>query len=407
MALDSSRGADLTPALAAGNVSPVAVTSTVTATGGPGRRRFGRSGIHGRQGIAGWAFIAPAIALLVIFLVIPIVMAFWVSLTNWSGIGSPFKSGVPYVGTQNYRDLFASDTLAREDLMTSLRNTFYFVLFVVPIQTSLALFLALVVNQRMLKGKSFFRISFYFPSVTSSVAISTVFLFLFTGGGAINAILKKIGITGPQWFQDSSGLFQVILSKLGIVKLDSPPSALANHGVLSLSWWDWFSGPSVAMCAIIILVIWTTSGTFMLMFLAALQDLPVDVEEASLLDGAGRWQRLRLVTLPQIKPVLFLVLTLGLIGTWQVFDQIFITTQGGPDKTTSSPAYLSYSAGFQDHNWGSAAAISFVLFAIITLLTGVQRYVLRDKDAALERRQARTARKDRMRANRSHAEASS
>jgi multiple sugar transport system permease protein len=356
------------------------------------QKRFGRSGIHGRQGLAGWAFIAPAVALLILFLVIPIVMAFWVSLTNWTGIGSPFKSGVPYVGTQNYRDLFSSDTLAREDLMTSLRNTFYFVLFVVPIQTSLALFLALVVNQRMLKGKSFFRIAFYFPSVTSSVAIATVFLFLFTGGGAINGLLHKIGIAGPQWFQDSNGLFQVIASKFG-VDINNPPGWLANHGVLSLSWWDWFSGPSVAMCAIIMLVIWTTSGTFMLMFLAALQDLPVDVEEASLLDGTSKWQRLRLVTLPQIKPVLFLVLTLGLIGTWQVFDQIFITTQGGPDNSTLSPAYLSYASGFQNKTWGSAAAISFVLFAIIIVLTGVQRYVLRDKDAGLERREERAARR--------------
>jgi multiple sugar transport system permease protein len=396
MALDSSQDADLTPVLAAANATPVAVTSPVAVTGGPRRRRLGRTSINGRQGIAGWLFIAPGVVLLIVFLVIPIAMAFWVSLTNWSGIGSPFKSGVPYVGAQNYRDLFASDTLAREDLMTSLRNTFYFVLFVVPTQTALALFLALVVNQRILKGKSFFRIAFYFPSVTSSVAIATVFLFLFTGGGAVNGILQKIGITGPQWFQDSRGLFQVILGKLG-VNTDSPPSALANHGVLSLSWWDWLSGPSVAMCAIILLVIWTTSGTFMLMFLAALQDVPVDVEEASLLDGANRWQRLRLVTLPQIKPVLFLVLTLGLIGTWQVFDQIFITTQGGPDKTTLSPAYLSYSSGFANKTWGSAAAISFVLFAIIVVLTGVQRYVLRDKDVAIERRQARAARRARSR----------
>jgi multiple sugar transport system permease protein len=149
------------------------------------------------------------------------------------------------------------------------------------------------------------------------------------------------------------------------------------------------------MCALIMLVIWTTSGTFMLMFLAALQDLPVDVEEASLLDGTTRWQRLRLVTLPQIKPVLFLVLTLGLIGTWQVFDQIFITTQGGPDKTTLSPAYLSYSSGFANHTWGSAAAISFVLFGIIIVLTSIQRYVLRDKDAISERRLERSARRTR------------
>ncbi len=161
---------------------------------------------------------------------------------------------------------------------------------------------------------------------------------------------------------------------------DNPPAVLANSHLFGLSTWDWLAGPSVAMCAVITLVVWTTSGTFMLMFLAALQNLPVELDEASMIDGASRWQRLRYVTLPQLKPTLFLVLTLGLIGTWQVFDQIYVMTQGAPAKTTLTPAFLSYRTAFSDFNYGSGAAISFLLFLIIVVMTLIQRWVMRDRD---------------------------
>jgi len=140
------------------------------------------------------------------------------------------------------------------------------------------------------------------------------------------------------------------------------------------------------MCAIIALVVWTTSGTFMLIFLGALQNLPIELDEASLLDGASRRQHLRYVTLPMLKPTLFLVLTLGLISTWQVFDQIYVMSQGNPAKTTLSPAYLSYRTAFHEFNYGSGAAISFILFLIIIVLTLLQRYVMRDRDRTPGRR---------------------
>ena len=161
---------------------------------------------------------------------------------------------------------------------------------------------------------------------------------------------------------------------------DSPPSMLADNGFGGLTWWDWLAGPSVAMCAIVALVIWTTAGTFMLMFLAALQDIPVEVEEAAEIDGANSWQRLRRITIPMLRPTLFLVLTLGLIGTWQVFDQIYIMSQGSPAKTTLTPAYLSYQSSFKDQDWGQGAAIAFILFIIIVVLTLAQRWLLRERD---------------------------
>jgi multiple sugar transport system permease protein len=350
------------------------------------RRR--RGGIRGNERIAGWVFVAPVVVILGIFLLLPILMALWVSLTSWNGQGSPFTGKVPFVGGDNYTQLFTSDGLARRDFMTAIRNNLYYVAIAVPVQTALALFLALVVNHRMLKGKSFFRTAFYFPSVTSSVAISVVFLFMFANSGAINGLLGLVGIHGPQWFADSRGVLHLLF---GLVGVDQPPAALTGGGPLGLTWWDWLAGPSVAMTAIIALVIWTTSGTFMLMFLAALQGVPVALEEASVLDGTSRWQRLRYLTLPMIKPTLFLVLTLGLIGSWQVFDQIYVMSQGNPAKTTLTPAYLSYRTAFRDFDYGHGAAISFVLFLIIIVLTLAQRRLMRDRDTGRSHRWFRRA----------------
>jgi multiple sugar transport system permease protein len=129
------------------------------------------------------------------------------------------------------------------------------------------------------------------------------------------------------------------------------------------------------------------------MFLAALQDLPVEVDEAAMLDGVSPWQKLRLVTIPMLKPALFLVITLGIIGTWQVFDQIYVMGKGAPAGTTMTPAFLSYKTSFTSNGWGSGAAIAFVIFLIIVILTGIQRRMMReDKPAGRLRRAASRAR---------------
>ncbi|GII56645.1 sugar ABC transporter permease [Planotetraspora thailandica] len=349
-----------------------------TTAAGRGRLRHRVSAVT-RENVAGWLFVAPVVIILGLFMLLPILMALWVSLTSWNGQGSPFQAGVPFVGADNYTRLFTQEGLARQDFMTSIRNNIYYVAIVVPTQTVLALGLAMIVNSRLLKGKSFFRAAFFFPSVTSSVAISVVFLFIFANSGAVTNLLGLFGIDGPQWFSDSRGTLHLLLGALGLVDPGSPPAALTSGGPFGLSWWDWLSGPSVAMTTIIMLVVWTTSGTFMLMFLAALQDIPVTLEEASMLDGAGRWQRFRHVTLPLLKPTLFLVLTLGLISTWQVFDQIYVMSQGDPAKTTLTPAYLSYRTAFRSFDYGSGTAISFVLFSIIVVMTLIQRWVMRER----------------------------
>lgn len=324
-------------------------------------------GIRGPEGRYGWAFVSPAILIIGVFLVLPILLALYVSLSNWNGLGSPLGNS-SFVGGDNYAKVLLDSGLAQRDFGTAIRNNVYYVLFVVPLQTALALFLAVQVNSRLLKARGFFRTAFYFPSVTSSIAITTIFIFLFTSSGAVNQVIGWLGVNGPNWFADPSGIFA------------NATGGVPGDGPLGLSWAAWLSGPSVAMTVLIILAIFTTSGTFMLLFLAALQNVGQEIEEAASIDGAGPVRSFFSVTLPLLKPTLFTVLTLGLIGTWQVFDQIYLTGGGDPGKTTLTPAYLAYDTSFSNLKWGQGAAIAFILFGIIVVLTLLQRWVLRDRD---------------------------
>jgi multiple sugar transport system permease protein len=277
---------------------------------------------------------------------------------------------VNFVGGENYAELLGGTGLATRDLGTALRNNLFYVLLVVPLQTAVALGLAILVNRRIMRARGFFRTAFYFPSVTSSVAIVVLWLFLFSATGPVNKVLSWIWIDGPNWFQDPRGLLHIAFGAFGVTGAGNP---LTGVTFLGITGWDWVSGPSVAMAAFILMAVFTTSGTFMLLFIAGLQQINAEVEEAAMTDGANAWQRFRFVTLPMLKPIVFTVVTLGLIGTWQVFDQIYVGTQGGPAKTTLTPAYLSFNSAFNNQDWPRGAAIAFILFAIIVVLTVLQR----------------------------------
>jgi multiple sugar transport system permease protein len=338
-----------------------------------------RRGSHFRNGQAasGWLFVSPVLLILGLFLLIPVLMAAWVSVSDWTGRGSPLSPDVHFIGAANYSQVLTAGGLAESDFGTALKNNFWYVILVVPLQTIVALSLAVMVNRRMLRGRGFFRTAFYFPSVTSSVAITVLWLFLFSTTGAVNAVISYLGVKGPNWFNEPAGIFHFGAT--------SGPAALTSHTILGVTWWDWLGGPSVAMTAFVILAIFTTSGTFMLLFLAALQNLNGDVEEAAEMDGANARQRFFRVTLPQLRPTLFTVITLGLIGCWQVFDQIYTGTRGNPSKTTLTPAYLSYTTAFNNQQWGQGAAIAFILFVIIIIFTLVQRFVLAEKAVSKRR----------------------
>ncbi|WP_240506699.1 carbohydrate ABC transporter permease [Thermoactinospora rubra] len=342
---------------------------------GRGKGRARGPGIRGREGLWGWLFMAPALVILGLFMVIPILLALWVSFRSWSGLESPFGPGSQPVGLDNYAELLVEPGLAQRDFARGLRNNLYYVLGVVPVQTAIAFFLALVLHQKVLRARGFFRSAFYFPSITSSVAVALVFMAIFQPNGVLNRTLEFFGLDGSVWLDDPRGLVHIVLGWFGV---SEAPGFLQGR-FMGLSWWDWLSGPSVTLTAIMAIAVWTTIGTFMLMFLAGLQNLPRDVDEAAVVDGANRWQLFWRITLPQMRPTLFLVLTLGIIGTWQVFDQIFVISDGGPQKTSLTPAYLVYVFGFETRQMGLACAVAFLLFLVIVLFTLLQRRLLRER----------------------------
>ncbi|BAM01141.1 MULTISPECIES: carbohydrate ABC transporter permease [Caldilinea] len=331
-----------------------------------------------QDAIAGWLFMTPALFLFAFFVFIPIFFAIYFSFTDWNGISPPTEAR--FIGAENFRVLLLEDGIRRADFFKALKNTAYFSLGVVPLQTALALLLAVVVNQRRLRFKGFFRTAYYFPSITSSIAISMLFLFLYQRNGLVNQVLQTItfGLWQPiAWMADPRGLFHIIFEWFGLTLETAPAWMRAN--VLSLPVWDWISGPSVALTAIMLLNTWTTIGTMMVIFLAALQDVPREVYEAAEIDGANSRQIFFRVTLPLLRPTLFFVVTLGLIGTFQVFDQVYVMSAGGPAKTTLTVAYLVYRNGFTNSQMGLAAAIALLLFIIIFTLTLVQRRITEGK----------------------------
>lgn len=330
-----------------------------------------------QDAIAGWLFMLPALLILGIFLALPILFAVYYSLTDWNGINPPSMAN--YIGLDNYENILLAGGIRQADFFKALKNTTYFALGVVPLQTALALVLAVIVNQRLLRFKGFFRTAYYFPSITSSIAISMIFLFLYQKGGLINQVFEVLtfGLWEPiAWLADPRGLFHVVLEWFGVTLRTAPD--FMRSDLLGLPLWDWISGPSVALTAIMLQNTWTTIGTMMLIFLAALQDIPFFVYEASQIDGANAWQTFRKITVPLLRPTLFFVITLGLIGTYQVFDQIYVMTSGGPAKTTLTMAYIVYRNGFRNSEMGVGLATAVLLFFIIFVLTLLQRRITSD-----------------------------
>jgi multiple sugar transport system permease protein len=325
--------------------------------------------------LTGYTFMAPALIILIVFMIVPLVVALYFSFTNWNGV-RPLntENAYEFVGLQNYNTLLVSGRRVSE-FYTALKNTVYYVLGVVPTQTIIALVLAVILNQRWLRGRGFFRTAFYFPSITSSVVISLIFVFLFTKGGPVNGFLQALfpNYVPVTWLDNANGLIHQLLGVFGITK--STVGAWAQTEIFNISLWDWISGPSVTLFMIMLLAIWTTIGTMMVIYLAALQNIPGQVFEAAQVDGATTWQIFRYITLPLLRPTTFFVITIGLIGTFQVFDQVYVISKGEPQDTTLTIAYLVYRNAFnpQRPQMGLASATAIVLFIIIFVFTLLQR----------------------------------
>lgn len=313
---------------------------------------------------AGLIFILPAMLVFGIFIFGAILFAFYVSLhsyrlTDRGGVGALFSDpGKTWVGIDNYRDVLRS-----EDFWIAFRNTAWYAVGVVPAQTMTGLALAVLAN-RKIHGRSFFRTAFYFPSISSSVVISIIFLWMYSARGPINYVLRQLDAPTPRpvWLSNPKGVIELLAAQIGI---GSVP--------------NWLEGPSVAMLSIMLLNIWTTTGTMMVIFLAGLQNIPGDAYEAAALDGATRFRMFRDITVPLLKPVTAFVVTIGLIGTFQVFDQIWVMSEGnngGPFRTTTTVAFLVYLEGFrQGRGLGYASTIAVLLFFIILCLYFIQRRI--------------------------------
>ena len=272
----------------------------------------------------------PVIASLLIFVIIPVIWSFWISFHEWSAL-EPDR--MPWRGLDNYIRLL-TDT----EFHKALWNTAVYTIWVVPIQTFLSLVIAVILNQK-LKGRAFFRAAFYFPSITSSVVITIIFMWIFNAAGLLNYLLLKLGLLGPNWLGD----------------------------------------PAYALKAIMGLNIWTTLGTLIVIFLAGLQGIPTHVYEAAKLDGAGHVKTFFHITFPLMKPTILFVMVMSCIGCFQVFDQAFVASGGGggPVDSTLTAVFFIYKTGFGRFEMGYACAAAFVLFGIIFVTTLAQQHFLK------------------------------
>jgi multiple sugar transport system permease protein len=286
-------------------------------------RRGGLSPLRRQETIAGYLFLLPNIVGFLVFSSVPVVATFTISLLDWDLIRTP-----RFVGIDNYVKLLTDDAVFRKVLF----NTAYYVIGTVPAGIILSLLLALAMNANV-KGISFFRVIFFIPVISASVAVAVMWRWLYnTDFGLINLILTSVGLKGIPWLS-------------------------------STAW---------AMPAVILMAIWKSLGYNMVIFLAGLQSIPAHLHEAAAIDGANGVQRFRYITLPLLAPTTFFVLVISVISSFQVFDLAFVLTRGGPGDATNTMVMYIYNQAFQFFHMGYAAAIAWVLFGIIFAITLMQ-----------------------------------
>jgi len=286
-------------------------------------------GVRLREAGWGYGFVAVPIAVFGLFFVYPFGYAVYISFFHWGILGKQSAG----TGTFNYAKVLHDPVFH-----IALKNVAEYTIGVVPLTMGLGLSLALVINQKI-RGRNFFRSAFYFPSIASSVAITTIALYIFNANGLFNHI---IGSRTP-----------------------------------------WFQSASTVIWAIVGLNSWTSAGTAMLYYLAALQSIPTDVYEAAAVDNTGAWRTFWKITFPLLRPANFFILVVFGIGALKLFDQAFIVGggSGGPNNSTQTPVLYIYREAFSNFDFGVAAAAGVIYFVIIFGLTVVQRLTIGRQDA--------------------------
>ncbi|PIE31958.1 ABC transporter permease [candidate division KSB3 bacterium] len=274
-----------------------------------------------------WLFIFPTILGLLAFRIVPILTSFVMAFTDWSPFGSP-----NFIGLENFEYLFEAES----EFYEILKNTIiYSVLFVPGVMAS-ALGLALLVNQK-LKGAVFFRVLFFTPVITSTVAIGIVWQWIFgTDLGALNFILRSV------------------------FRIEDPPS--------------WMNEAAYALPIVAFVYIFKRVGYYMIIYLAGLQDIPGSFKEASSIDGANRWQIFRRITLPLLTPTSFFILIIAIIDSFKSLEIIYTMTRGGPGLASTTLSYYIYQNAFLVFQLGYASAVSIILLAVIGIITALNFY---------------------------------
>ena len=274
-----------------------------------------------RKNTMPYLFITVPLFIMLVFMFIPMIVSFWWSLNDYSGLGAP-----EFIGLQNYIQLFTKDPI----FIKTLINTTLFVIMGMGIGPMLGLLTAQLLNQKV-RFQSFFRTAYYLPVMTSLVVVSTIWVMLYNRDGLINSLFNRIG-----------------LGRVG-----------------------WLSNPHLALISVALASIWQGFGFETVVFLAALQSIPRELYEAAMIDGAGPGQRFWFITLPSLRHVFLFVYIYGIIGSFQVFDQIYVMTSGGPTYSTSTIVHYLFRK-FMDLQLGYASAIAYILFAILVLFSFLQ-----------------------------------
>ena len=280
-----------------------------------------------RQALAGWMFAAPALIVIAVFFLLPVLAALGLSFTDFDIYALASLKNLRFVGLANYLVVLRMGLFWK-----ALGNTLYFVVVGVPLSVAAALGAALLVHSRLARWKGFFRVALFTPVVTNLVAVAVIWKYL---------------------FQQRYGIVNYALGALGIHPL------------------DWLGNPHLAMPTIILFAVWKNFGYAMIIVLAGLQAIPGELYEAARLDGAGAWRQLRHITLPMLGPTLMTVGLLTMVGYFQLFAEPYVITEGGPLQSTLSVLYLMYNQGFDWWNLGLASAIAFVLFVFSLAATWV------------------------------------
>ena len=277
---------------------------------------------------AAWWFVAPALIVIGVFFVLPVLAALIVSFTDFDIYSLADIGNLRFIGLRNYVRLLETPLFWH-----ALGNTLYFVVVGVPLSIGASLAAALLLNSPQARATSFFRTALFTPVVTTLVAVAVIWRYLLS---------------------TRYGLINYALGRLGIAPV------------------DWLGDPHWAMSAIILFAVWKSFGYNMVILLAGLQSIPQELYEAARIDGASRVQQFRYITLPSLAPILLMVSILTIAGHFQLFAEPYVMTQGGPLQSTVSVLYFMYEEGFKWWNLGSASAVAFVLFLFIFAVTVVQ-----------------------------------